>query len=57
MLKQTFTTTKGNKIEIIAGKSTGGRLDQIEYTIRFNGELKKETYNYTQLIGLMPKHI
>jgi|GEM_PF-5351593 len=53
MLKQTFTTTKGNKIEIIATKSTGKGIDQVQHTIKVNGVIQETKYNSTQLKQIM----
>ena len=53
MLKQTFITSKGTKIEIIGTRSTGRKLDQVLHEIRANGVLQKTKYNQTQIKQLM----
>ena len=52
-LKQSFTTAKGNLIEIIGTKTTGRGLNDVEHTIRVNGELQEQTYNQDQLFAMM----
>jgi len=52
-LKQSFTTEKGNLIEIIGTKTTGRGLNSVEHTIRVNGELQEQTYNQDQLFNMM----
>jgi len=52
-LKQTFTTAKGNVIEIIATKITGRGINDVEHTIKVNGVIQDEKYNQSQLFKLM----
>ena len=52
-LKQSFTTARGNLIEIIGTKTTGRGINDVEHTIRVNGELQEQTYNQDQLFAMM----
>ena len=51
ILKQTFTSRKGNKVEIIKTKSTGKRLNDVQHTVKINGVVQAETFNHTQLLN------
>jgi len=52
-LKQTFTTEKGNIIEVIGSKITGRGINDVDHTIKVNGVIQDETYNQSQLFKLM----
>ena len=52
-LNQSFTTAKGNLIEIIGTKTTGRGINDVAHTIRVNGELQEQTYNQDQLFNMM----
>ena len=52
-LNQSFTTAKGNLIEIIGSKTTGRGINDVEHTIKVNGVQQEQTYNQNQLFAMM----